>query len=101
MKLIRSVFYKRDDNIKNSNISSAIVGDYEMMKFAVKGTDEDWEKALKGQEIGSSGVVQIQSSDPKGSFKRKLNQEDIDKEVGLAPKNDSKKKKKGSKKAKR
>lgn len=70
-----------------------------MMKFAVKGTDEDWEKALKGQEIGSSGVVQIQSNDPKGSFKRKLNQEDIDKEVGLSP--NSKKKKKGSKKATR
>ena len=60
------------------------------MKFAIKGTDDDWNKALKGQEVSSSGVVQIES----GAFKRKLNQDDIDKEAGVSPKGGSSKKKK-------
>jgi len=77
------------------------MNDSEMMKFAIKGTDADWEEALNGQEIGASSVVQIQSNSV-GSFKRKLNQDDIDKEVGLTPKSSStKKKKKSSKKIKK
>lgn len=81
------------------NTSSKITDDYELMQFAVKGTDEDWKKALGGQEVGSTGVVQIQSN-AGGKAKRKLNQEDINKEAGIAPKSSSKKKKK-SKKSKR
>ena len=63
------------------------------MRFAIKGTEAEWNKALNGQEIGSSGMVQIKSKASGGPTKRKLNQEDIDKEAGLAPKDQKKKKK--------
>jgi N-acetyltransferase 10 len=74
----------------SANLSSTVTDDSEFMKFAIKGTDDDWNKALKGQEVSSSGVVQIES----GAFKRKLNQDDIDKEAGVSPKGSSSKKKK-------
>ena len=82
-----------DRNQQDTNISSSITGDYDMMKFAIKGSDADWNNALKGQDVGSTGVVQIESY-VSGKVKRKLNQEDIDKEAGIAPKK-SKKKKRG------
>jgi hypothetical protein len=73
----------------------------ELMQFAIKGTDADWDKALQDQEIGSTGVVQVKSKDKGSGYnKRKLNQEDIDKEAGLSPKTpkgSSKKKKKNRK----
>lgn len=69
-----------------------------MMKFVFKGTDAEWENALKGQELGSGGVVQIQSI-TNAQVKRKLNQDDVDKEAGLTPKN--KQKTKSAKKSKR
>jgi hypothetical protein len=64
------------------------------MKYAIKGTDNDWNEALNGAEIGSTGVLQVQN----GKMKRKLNQEDIDKEAGTAPKSIKKKKNRRSKK---
>ena len=82
-----------------NNTSSKIADDYELMQFAVKGSDEDWKKALKDQEVGPTGVVQIQSN-AAGKVKRKLNQEDIDKEAGIAPKRPLIKKKR-QKKSKR
>ena len=71
---------------------SSVSGDSELMKFAIKGTDADWENALTGQDVSSSGVVQIRSNDT-GPEKRKLNQDDVDKEAGLTPQKSKKKKK--------
>ena len=82
---------------RSQSVPTALADDSELMKFAIKGTDADWNKALKGQEVGSSGVVQIESKG-KTPTKRKLNQEDIDKEAGSAPKDHKKKKKKKVKK---
>ena len=77
-----------------SNLPPEVAGDADIMKYAIKGSDADWENALKGREtnIDDQGVVQIKS---KGAHaKRKLNQEDIDKVAGLSEETPSKKKKK-------
>lgn len=77
---------------RSQNIPSALAGDSELMKFAIKGTEAEWNKALDGKEVGSAGLVQIKSKTNEPT-KRKLNQEDVDKEAGIAPKGHKKKKK--------
>lgn len=44
------------------------------MQFAVKGSDEQWAKALKGKEITQSGTVQIESVREK---RKQVNEEDF------------------------
>ncbi len=72
------------------------------MKFAIKGTDAEWEKALEGQKsaVNSNGMVQIQRNDS-ATVKRKLNQDDIDREAGISSSTVSKKKKKQRKKSRK
>jgi N-acetyltransferase 10 len=65
-----------------SNLPPELAGDKEIMKYMIKGSDAAWEDALKGKEetIDAQGVVQIKRQTKK--VKRKLNQEDIEKEAG-------------------
>jgi len=62
-----------------SNLPSEVAGDADIMKYAIKGSDTDWNDALKGKEgtIDEQGHVQVKSQSKK--VKRKLNQEDVDK----------------------
>lgn len=85
-----------------SNLPSEVAGDSDIMKYAIKGSDSDWKDALKGKEstIDEQGLVQIKSQSK--IIKRKLNQDDVDKEAGdeeVTPSKNKKKKKpkKGSK----
>ena len=65
-----------------SNLPPELAGDKEIMKYMIKGSDAAWEDALKGKEetIDAQGVVHIKRQTKK--VKRKLNQEDIEKEAG-------------------
>jgi N-acetyltransferase 10 len=69
-----------------SNLPPQITGDYDIMKYAIKGSNDDWEEALSGKDstIDEQGIVQVKGKTNKP--KRKLNQEDVDKEMGLEPK---------------
>uniref|UniRef100_A0A7S3QD44 RNA cytidine acetyltransferase n=1 Tax=Chaetoceros debilis TaxID=122233 RepID=A0A7S3QD44_9STRA len=63
-----------------------VSGDQDIMKYAIKGDDTDWKEALKGRGEDSKGMVQIKNKTKDTSntyLKRKLTQEDIDKELGL------------------
>lgn len=85
-----------------SKLPSVGTDNSELMKFAIKGTNAEWEKALEGQKsaVSSSGMVQIQRSDG-AVVKRKLNQDDIDREAGITSPKDSKKKKKQRRKSRK
>lgn len=81
-----------------SNLPSEITGDNDIMKYAIKGSNEDWAEALKGKEgtIEKQGIVHVKGH----KKKRKLNQEDVEKEIGIVKTPvSSKKKKKKSKKS--
>mmetsp|Transcript_12214 Transcript_12214/g.22898 ORF Transcript_12214/g.22898 Transcript_12214/m.22898 type:complete len:1126 (-) Transcript_12214:90-3467(-) len=86
-----------------SNLPSEVANDDDIMQFTIKGSDADWENALKGKkdELEKHGVIQIERQGSK-QIKRKLNQEDVEKELGVAAANMSskKKKKKNGKKSK-
>ena len=58
------------------------------MQYAVKGSDADWAKALgdKGNMIESKGTVQIKGKGNDKKLKRKIVQEDVDKELGIETK---------------
>jgi hypothetical protein len=47
------------------------------MQYAVKGSDEQWAKALEGKTTGGPSTVQIQSV----RTKRKIDEEDMEKEI--------------------
>ena len=47
------------------------------MQFAVKGSDEQWEKALEGRSMEGPGTIQIQSV----RAKRKVDDEVVEKEI--------------------
>lgn len=99
MKCKTITSYRIDATAK---LPSAIVDDSELMKFAIKGTDAEWEKALEGQKnaVNASGMVQVQRNDST-AVKRKLNQEDIDREAGISSQKGTKKKKKQQKKSRK
>ena len=71
-----------------SSSSSGVTGtrmapeimDPEIMKYALKGTDEDWANAIKEKDFisgdGSSGTIQVKSS-KKTSNKRKAGDQDV------------------------
>jgi len=99
----KNAMSKLRDDAKASQLPSAITDNSDLMKFAIKGTDADWERALEGQKsaVNSSGMVQVQRNDST-AVKRKLNQDDVDKEAGInSPKGSAKKKKKQRKKSKK
>ena len=79
-----------------SQLPPEVAGDAEIMSYAIKGTDKEWEQALKdkGKNITSGSLVQVKGMSK--VTKRKLNDEDIAKEAGLQQLagDDSKKKKK-------
>ena len=66
------------------------------MQYAVKGSDEQWAKALEGKSIQGPGTVQIQSV----RTKRKMDEEEVEKEM-TQEENMYKKTKKGKKSAKK
>jgi hypothetical protein len=78
-------------------LPAKVANDDSLMQYAVKGSDKQWEKALKGKEISESGTVQIQSVREK---RKQLSEQDIEREAELNPaskkaKADNSNKKKG------
>ena len=69
------------------------------MQFAVKGSDEQWAKALEGREIRGPGTIQIESVREK---RKQVNEDDFHKaadndRVAKKRKSNKTKKKKGRK----
>ena len=63
------------ESLKKSELASLppeITKDDEMMRYVVKGSDEQWKKALEGRELGGTGTIQISSV----REKRKIEEED-------------------------
>ena len=84
---------------KDSSLPPEIVRDDDIMQYAVKGTEEQWSKALNGKDIGDS--VQIHTV-RKTKEKRKLDNQDIEREAeSQMPKTMGSGKKKRSAKKKR
>lgn len=46
---------------EDSNIPSEIAEDPELLKYVIKGSDQQWKKALEGRDSGGPGMVQISS----------------------------------------
>ena len=84
--------------LKGQSLPSAIAQDDDIMQYAVRGTDDEWAKALEGKNV-DGGTVQIMSMQEKRPGKRRVNEEDIQREMDGAstPKSSSKKQKKGKK----
>jgi len=80
----------------NNRLPPELAGDPEIRNYVVKGTEEQWSKALKNSDGTVPPRVQIESKKTSPA-KRKLDQADIEKEM----KNDNKKKKKTSQKKKK
>mmetsp|Transcript_11136 Transcript_11136/g.12323 ORF Transcript_11136/g.12323 Transcript_11136/m.12323 type:complete len:1141 (-) Transcript_11136:145-3567(-) len=89
---------KLQSNEASKSLSQTVAADTELMNFAIKGTDEEWKEALKSNiGVDSNAVVQVKRRES-GAAKRKLNQEDVDKEAGIpVSKNKNKKKYKNKK----
>jgi predicted nucleic acid-binding protein len=75
---------------QDSNVSGGIPLDVELLKYAVKGTEAQWEEALQnvtssersGKDIVTPSRVQIQTVHATSSvLKRKLDQKDIEQEA--------------------
>lgn len=83
--------------LKGQSLPSSIAQDDDIMQYAVRGTEDEWAKALEGGVDG--GTVQIMSMEEKRPGKRRVNDEDIQREMDGAstPKSSSKKQKKGKK----
>ena len=84
--------------LKGQSLPSSIAQDDDIMQYAVRGTDDEWAKALEGKDV-DGGTVQIMSMQEKRPGKRRVNDEDIQREMDGAstPKSSSKKQKKGKK----
>ncbi|CAJ1937433.1 unnamed protein product [Cylindrotheca closterium] len=57
-------------------LPSKVTKDRSLMQFAVKGSDEQWTKALEGKDISASGTIQIKSVREK---RKQLDEEDFQK----------------------
>jgi hypothetical protein len=77
------------------SLPAKVANDDSLMQYAVKGSDKQWEKALKGKEISESGTVQIQSV---SETRKQLDEEDIERE---AERNPASKKQKATKQKKK
>ena len=64
-----------------SSLPPEISRDDDIMQYVVKGSDEQWHKALDGKDISESGTIKIHSLQKVGE-KRKLDHEDIEREAG-------------------
>ena len=88
--------------LKGQSLPSSIAQDDDIMQYAVRGTDEEWSKALEGKDV-DGGTVQIMSMQEKRPGKRRVNDEDIQREMDGAstPKSSSKKQKKNKSSSKK
>ena len=77
---------------RESSLPAEITGDASLMQYAVKGSDEQWAKALEGKSVEGPGTVQIQGV----RTKRKIDDEVVEKEISQEE-NMYKKSKKGKK----
>ena len=64
---------------QSSNLPESITHDEDIMQYAIKGTEDEWSSALK--EKANSATVQIKSTKGKHPGKRRLNDEDIQREI--------------------
>lgn len=71
-----NVFYSE------SSLPEKVVNDDSLMQYAIKGSDEQWEKVLEGKEISESGTIQIQSVRGK---RKQVDDEEIEKEAERNP----------------
>ncbi len=85
------------DAIKEYNVSNSlpasVANDKSLMQYAIKGSDEQWEKILDGKEVGETGMVSVRSVREK---RKAVDSEDMEKEA-QHEKNGSKKSKKKKK----
>lgn len=81
--------------LKGQSLPYDVAHDDDIMQYSIRGTDQDWSKALKGKDV-DGGTVQIMSMEEKRPGKRRVNDEDIQREMDGAstPKSSSKKHKK-------
>lgn len=83
------------------NLPQEIAQDPELMQYIVKGSDEQWQKALVGTDITGPGTIQIQEVREK---RKALDEEDISREASKSntgPPSRKKGKKSGNKKKSR
>lgn len=77
----------------SNNLPPEISQDRELMQYAIKGSTKQWQKALEGKEVAKDGTVVI----PSMREKRKISEDDIEKEASK----DKGKKESGNKKKKK
>lgn len=94
-----SVWLCRETRAAANKLPADILKDADIMKFAVKGTEEDWSRALDSKEMSATNTVQIANKNAKP--KRKLNAEDIQKEIDASMPKKEKTKSNKSKKTRR
>ena len=80
-------------------LPTEIANDNDIMQYAIKGSNEQWQDALEMQKVDSKGTIQIRSQGEGSIMKRKLNDDDIEKEV--SNQSSSRKDKSSNKKKKR
>lgn len=59
-------------------LPQAVVKDDSLMQYAIKGTDEQWEKALDGKTLNEAGTIQIRSVREK---RKNVDDEDFEREA--------------------
>lgn len=83
------------DAIKEYNASNSlpasVANDKSLMQYAIKGSDEQWEKILDGREVGETGMVSVRSVREK---RKAVDAEDMEKEAEHEKKSSKKSKKK-------
>ncbi|GKY97362.1 hypothetical protein MPSEU_000694600 [Mayamaea pseudoterrestris] len=85
---------------QQADLPPEIANDRELMQYVVKGSSEQWKKALKDKDVGASGTIQIQSVREKRKAVDELAmQREAEKDGTLPPQSEkkSKKKQKGKK----
>ena len=83
------------DAIKEYNASNSlpasVANDKSLMQYAIKGSDEQWEKILDRREVGETGMVSVRSVREK---RKAVDAEDMEKEAEHEKKSSKKSKKK-------
>jgi hypothetical protein len=83
-------------HIRPKSLPQEITKDDSLMQYAIKGSDEQWNKALDGKDVSGSGSVQISSVREK---RKGVDTEDFEREASTEQK--LKKTKTGGKKNKK
>lgn len=94
---------KGNENNVNSGVTGSTmtpeISDPEIMKYALKGTDEEWADALKNKDFSGSGdMVQIKSTKQVSLSKKRKSGEELMESILNDEKNRSGKQDKGGKK---